>query len=298
MTFGNFTGQTRTDGAVAVGNGEAEFTAGFFLDGRQQVGDHALCQCTGIVRMVAVNLNGVRFIGRNVVVSQQRHQVEVTLFVGEAIDHFQQVGTAHQLFEGTYAQFCHPLPGFFGNETEHVFHHVGGADVVFLTQVVTLSGHAGSAVVQVTDTQVLTAHCHHRQSTETERLGTEDGGFHHVQAGFQTTVGLYADFATQVVGTQCLMRFRQAQFPRRTGVLDGRDRRGGGTTVVTGNGDQVGVGFGHTGSNGTNTRFRHELHGYQRSRVHLLQVENQLCQVFDGVDVVVRRRRNQGHAGY
>src|SRR5690606_1596122 len=290
VTTGNFTRQTGTNGAVAVGDAIAEFATGFLFNGRQNIAHHAFRQYTRVVGMVALNLYGVRFIRRNVVVGQQRHQVKVTLFVSQAVDHFQQVGTADQLFQRAYAQLRHPLPGFFGNEMKHVFHHVGGADVVFLTQVITLSGHAGGAVIQVADTQVLTTHGHHRQGTETEGFGPEDGGFHHVQTGFQTTVGLHPHFAAQIIGAQRLMRFRQAQLPRRARILDGRDRRRRGTTVITGNGDQVGVGLRHTSGNGAHTRLGDQFHRYQRLRVYLLQVENQLRQIFDGVDIVVRRR--------
>ena len=39
-----------------------------------------------------------------------------------------------------------------------------------------------------------------------------------------------------------------------------------------------------------------KLHADGRLRIHALQVPNQLCQIFNRVDVVVRRRRNQLHA--
>src|SRR5690606_7251131 len=55
---------------------------------------------------------------------------------------------------------------------------------------------------------------------------------------------------------------------------------------------------GHTGSDGTDTGFRHQLDRHQRLRVDLLEVIDQLRQVFDRVDVVMRRRRDQGHARY
>jgi hypothetical protein len=40
-----------------------------------------------------------------------------------------------------------------------------------------------------------------------------------------------------------------------------------------------------------------ELHRHVRRRVHVLQVEDQLGQILDRVDVVVRRRRDQADAG-
>ena len=47
---------------------------------------------------------------------------------------------------------------------------------------------------------------------------------------------------------------------------------------------------------GADADFRHELDGHRRVRIGILQIENELRQIFDGIDVMVRRRRNQLHA--
>ncbi|MNP14835.1 hypothetical protein D3C76_1071720 [compost metagenome] len=167
-----------------------------------------------------------------------------------------------------------------------------------LAQLVVLGGYAGGAVVQVADTQVLAAQGNHRCGAEAEALGAEDGGLDHVQAGFQATVGLYPHLAAQVVAAQGLVGFGKAEFPRRAGVLDGGQRRSAGTAVVAGDGDQVGIGLGHACSDGANACLGHQLDRNQRLRVDLLEVVDQLGQVFDRVDVVVRRWRDQRHARY
>ena len=41
----------------------------------------------------------------------------------------------------------------------------------------------------------------------------------------------------------------------------------------------------------------HELHRNRRLRIGIFEVVDQLRQILDGVDVVVRRRRNQPDAG-
>ena len=43
--------------------------------------------------------------------------------------------------------------------------------------------------------------------------------------------------------------------------------------------------------------FRHQLHRNARLRIDVLQIVDELRQIFDRVDVVMRRRRNQAHAG-
>src|SRR5580692_9132738 len=55
--------------------------------------------------------------------------------------------------------------------------------------------------------------------------------------------------------------------------------------------------LGHAGSNGPHAHFRHQLYADPRRRIRVLQVENELGQVFDRVDVVVRWRADQADAG-
>src|SRR5439155_9249376 len=73
--------------------------------------------------------------------------------------------------------------------------------------------------------------------------------------------------------------------------------RGARASVVPGNGDVVGLGFGHARSHGADAHFRNELHRDGRGGIRVLQVVDQLGQVFDRVDVMVRGRRNQLHSG-
>ena len=80
-------------------------------------------------------------------------------------------------------------------------------------------------------------------------------------------------------------------------MLDGRQWRGAGAAIVAGNNHVIGLGLGHTGGNGANAYFGHQFHGNSRLRIHVLQVVNELGQVFDGIDVVVWGRRDQANAG-
>ena len=53
--------------------------------------------------------------------------------------------------------------------------------------------------------------------------------------------------------------------------------------------NHVGVGLGHPGGNGANADFRHQLDRHLGGGMSLVQVVNELGQVLDGIDVVVRR---------
>jgi hypothetical protein len=168
---------------------------------------------------------------------------------------------------------------------------------VVAAQALVLGGDAGGAVVEVADAQVLAAQRDHRPGAEAEAVGAEQRGLDHVEAGLQAAVGLQQHAPAQVVVLQRLARLGQAQFPRHAGVADRADRAGAGAAVVAGDGDQVGAGLGHAGGDRADARMADQLHRDQRLRIHLAQVEDQLREVLDRIDVVVRRRRDQADAG-
>src|SRR5260370_14694256 len=92
------------------------------------------------------------------------------------------------------------------------------------------------------------------------------------------------------------MRFAQPIFPRKARVLEGGQGRRTGTTVVTADGDDIRARFGYASSNDADARTGNEFYADARARIHGAQVMDQLRQVFDAVNVVMRRRRNQRRA--
>ena len=121
-----------------------------------------------------------------------------------------------------------------------------------------------------------------------------DGG---VPAGFQLPIGLHYDPAAEVVGDQYLLGFRQAQLPGQAGVFDRGLRRGSGAAVMPANQHYIAVALGNAGGDGANAHFRHQFDMDPGRRIDVFQVVNQLGQILDGIDVVMRRRGNQLDAG-
>ena len=80
-------------------------------------------------------------------------------------------------------------------------------------------------------------------------------------------------------------------------MLDGAERRSARATAVAADQHHVGVRLGYPRGHRAHTHFGHQLHRNARARIDVLQIVDELGQVLDGVDVVVRRRRNQAHAG-
>ena len=72
-----------------------------------------------------------------------------------------------------------------------------------------------------------------------------------------------------------------------------RERRGAGAAVVTGDQHVVGVGLGHARRDRAHPDLGHQLHADPGARIDRLEVVDELRQVLDRVDVVVRRRRDE-----
>ena len=115
-----------------------------------------------------------------------------------------------------------------------------------------------------------------------------------VAAGLQLAVGLHDDAVAQAVEQQRLLGLGQAELPRCAGVLQRVERAGAGAAVVAGDEHDVGLGLRHAGGHGADADLGHQLHVDAGGRVGVLQVVDELLEILDRVDVVVRRRARSG----
>jgi hypothetical protein len=144
--------------------------------------------------------------------------------------------------------------------------------------------------VEMTDAHHHAARHHQRRGGEPELLGPQQRRDDHVAPGLQLTVGLHHDPVAQPVQHQRLLGLGQPEFPRTARVLERGQRAGPRSAVVPRDQDDVGVRLAHPGRHRTDAHLRHQLHVDARRRVGVLQVVDQLGQVLDRVDVVMRGR--------
>ena len=135
-----------------------------------------------------------------------------------------------------------------------------------------------------------------RRRREAELVGAEQRADHDVAAGLHLAVDLHGDAAAQAVQHQRLLRLGEAQLPRRAGVLDRRLRRRAGAAVVTGDRHVIGLRLRDTGRDRADADLGDELHRDRRLRIRVLEIVDQLREILDRVDVVVRRRRDEADA--
>ena len=229
------------------------------------------------------------------VVEHPREIQPLRLPVLDATPHVQKLRATDQLIESTHAQLSHQLAHFISHE-EEVVHDVLGLAGETAAQHRILRGHAHRAGVEMTLAHHDAALGHQRCRGKAEFIGAQDAADHHVASGLHLTISLNSHAAAQTVEHQRLLRFRKPQLPRRARVLERRQRAGARATIVAGDGDVIRLGFGDTRRHRAHAHFRHQLHRNGSAVVGVLQVMDELGNVLDGVDVVVRRRRDEPHA--
>src|SRR6185437_4310628 len=206
------------------------------------------------------------------------------------------INLTDHLVDRVEAKFRHEFSQVLGDEFEEVDHVVRVAGEAF-AEFGVLRGDAYGAGVQMAFAHHDTAFDDEGCGSETPFFRTQQGGDGDVAAGFHLAVGLEDDAATKLVLYQGLVGFGEAEFPGQTGVTDRAERRCACSAVVAGDEDDVRFRFGYAGGDRTYTGFGHQLDADAGGAVGILEVEDQLCEVFDGIDVVVRGRGDEAYAG-
>src|SRR5262249_37826682 len=161
-----------------------------------------------------------------------------------------------------------------------------------------LGSDAYRTSIQVTLPRHHATDCYYRGGSEPEFVRAQHCSDYHVATCFQPSINSQPDPVAKSVEQQHLLSLSQTQLPRGAGVLYRAEGRRPGSPVVSGNMNDFCVSLCDTGSNCANSRFRYELDRYSSARVHLLQVINELCQIFDRVNVVMRWRGDQCDSGH
>ena len=232
--------------------------------------------------------NGARFSGIGIA----QNSADVYFFLGRGQVFFlgKKIRSSHQFVNAAYAQLRHIFPQFFRDET----HEVSAEP---LAQLRVLGCHAHGAGVQVADTHHDTAHGDERSRGKAEFFRTQNCGNRHIPAAHQLTVGFNAHPLAQAILDKCLMGFREPQLPGKSRIMDGALGSGSCSSVIAGNQDDLCAGFGNACRYGAHSCFGYQFHGNSCIFVGVFQIIDQLRQILDRINVVVRGRGNQADAG-
>ncbi len=149
------------------------------------------------------------------------------------------------------------------------------------------------AGVQVADAHHDAAGRDQRCGRESHLVGAEQRGDDDVAPGPHLTVGLQDDAVAELGVEQRLLGLGEAELPGHAGRLDRGLRRGAGAAVVPGDDDVVGARLDDADGDCADAGLGGELDRDRGARVGGAQVVDQLLEVLDRVDVVVRGRGDQ-----
>mmetsp|Transcript_28114 Transcript_28114/g.71895 ORF Transcript_28114/g.71895 Transcript_28114/m.71895 type:complete len:417 (+) Transcript_28114:883-2133(+) len=207
----------------------------------------------------------------------------------------EQVGAADELVERRVAEAGEDRAHLLRRVQEEVERVRRHADKLF-AQLLLLRGDADGAVVGVADARDDAADGDHRDRAEAELVGAEERAHDDVVPRLEAAVDAQHDAVAQAVEDELLVRLGEAELPRAARVLDRRERRGAGAAVVPRDLDDVGARLGDARGHGADADLADELDGDLGLRVDLVEVVDELREILDRVDVVVRRRRDEHHA--
>ena len=227
---------------------------------------------------------------------QQTCEVDGLLLVGGMVGiHDNEVGTADDVLQASNAHLGEILPHLLGEEREEVDHIVGTAHEA-CTEAFVLRSHTDGTGVGVAFAHHHATEHDERQCAECELIGTEHRHDDDVLGRLQLTIGLQSHLVAETVADERLLGFGKAYFGRNACKAHRTGGRGSCTTFGTADDDEVGLGLGYAGSDGSHTTFGHQLHAHGSLGVDVLQVEDELGEVLDAVDVVMRWGRNERDA--
>ena len=133
---------------------------------------------------------------------------------------------------------------------------------------------------------------------KSELLRTEHRGDGDIAAAHQLAVGLQAHPAAQSVQNQVSGGLPPAPAPKEDRRCEWTGpRRRAGSAVTAGDENYLSAGLGDAGGDGADTGLADQLDADTGAAVGVFQIIDQLRKIFDGVDIMMGRRRDQADAG-
>ena len=286
----------RADGALGVRDRQLDLDRSALVEHEPTASDELVVEV--LVELVILRAEVPARLGlREVGSDEDRREVESgRLPVSDRAVDVEQVAASDDLVERAIPEFGEVLAHLLGDELEEVDDELRLAGEA-LAKLGVLRGDAHGARVEVADAHHDAALHDQRRRGEAELLGSEERADDDVAARLQLPVDLYDDAVAHAVEHEGLLGLGEPEFPRGAGVLQRVQGARAGAAVVPRDEDDVGERLRDAGGDRADARLAHELHVHACLRVGALEVEDQLLEVFDRVDVVVRRRRDETDAG-
>ncbi|CAG1970743.1 unnamed protein product [Fusarium graminearum] len=293
VSLGNVVREGGTHRSVSVDNVTLDSGWKALVESQLGLGDQLVVKSDVKLVVLLSDIEGGNARSELVSRGQEKRQVDVGCLVSsKVIAHLENLYMSNHLIDGTEAKLGHNGSKLVGDIVEEVDDMLGGASEL-LSELRVLSSDTNGAGVQVTLSHKDAAHGNKRSSGKAPFLGTKQTSKGNITTSLELSISLDNDTTTKIVQDQGLMSLSQTQLPRKTSILDASPSRSTGTTIVTRDQDVVGLRLGDTRGDDTDTNLRDKLDRDSRSGAGALQIVDQLLEILDGVNIVVRRGRDK-----
>ena len=226
---------------------------------------------------------------------QGQQTLQLQMIQSGVLTDAQTLFVADHLRHAAKAQLRHDLPQLLSDEA-HEVDDMFRLSLKAAPQTGVLCGDADRTGIQVADAHHHAAHGDERTGGEAELLRPQQGGDRHIASAHQLAIRLQTDTAAQPVAYELILRLGKSQLPWQTGMVDRALRCSARPAVITGDQDDLRTGLGHAAGDRTDAFLTDELDRDARFGIGVFQIVDQLCQILDRIDVVMRRRRDERHA--
>ena len=208
----------------------------------------------------------------------------------------EQVGAADQLLQPAQAEPGEDFAHLLGDEEEVIDHMLALAGEAGAEHRI-LRRDADRAGVEMAFAHHHAAGGDQGRGGEAELVRAQSRRNRHVAAGTEAAIGLHDDPLAQAIEHQGLLGLGEADLPGQAGMGQRGEWARAGAALIAGDGDMVGHAFGDPGRDRADALLADQLHRDARRRVHAAQIVDQLGEILDRIDVVMRRRADQADAG-
>ena len=226
---------------------------------------------------------------------QKRVEIEIVQMRGTTADLSQQICPSDRFIQRFQAERCQNFAHVFGDEAHQINDFIRRPGKV-RTQSFILNTNTNGACVRMTLADHDAAYGDERGRADTVFFRAQHGRNHNIPTGAQATICPERHLVAQIVERQDLVPFSQAKLPRQASIFDRGLRACTGTTNSACNQNDICLCLRNPGGNRADTRLGNQLHADTCLWVDLLEIIDQLREVFDRIDIMMRRWRNQRNA--
>ena len=208
----------------------------------------------------------------------------------------EHIDTAHHFVHGAETQLCHVLPNLLCQKEKEI-DNVFRLSLELLAQLRILRGDAHRAGIEMTLAHHDAADRNQRRRCETILFGAKEGGNHNISTGFRLPSVSTLMRLRRSLSSESLLCLRETQFPRHTRMFDGSQGRRAGAASMSADQQYIRARFCHAGCLSFRRQLRPRVLRDSRLRIDVFRVVNQLRKIFDRIDIVMWRWRDQADPG-